>query len=125
MKPCNDENIEIERIWCGEATGWKLVARHVLSGLSAEKNIGFNEESRHRQELKLELSRQVSAKYPPKDFILEHACGPQGASFCLRHVPTGIAVSRHAGHESFSRFRREMMEEMFKRLRKDGSKENG
>jgi hypothetical protein len=122
MKPFEDENIQIERVWCGERTGSKLVARHAISGLTAERIIGFDEESKHRRELAEELRRKLSAQYPPEQFIFDHMCGPQGASLCLRHVPTGVSVARHIGRASFSRYRREMMQELFQRLREHEAK---
>ena len=123
MEFFSDEDIRVERIWCGEGTGTKLVVQHVLSGMSAERVIGFDDESRHRRELVVELSHRFSAQYPARDFVMEHMwSGPgKGSSLCLRHTPSGVAVGRVVGYEPVGRYRREMMAELFERLREHES----
>ena len=119
MELFNDEDIRVERVWCGEDVGTKLVVQHVLSGIIAERVIGFDEQGRHRRELLAELSHRFSAKYPARDFVMENLwLGPgKGASLCLRHMPSGLAVGRVVGYEPVSRFHREMMTELFQKLR--------
>jgi len=119
MELFSDDEIRVERVWCGESVGTKLVVRHLLSGLSAERLIGLEDEGRHRRELVAELSHRFSNQYPARDFILERLwCGPgKGASLCLRHEPSGISVGRVVGYEAEARFLREMRTELFERLR--------
>jgi hypothetical protein len=124
MEFFSNEHIQIERLWCDERTGTKLVVRHLLSGMTAERVIGFDDESRHRSELLHELSHRFSTRYPAQDFIMEHACGAgKGASLRLLHVSSGISVDRVVGYESVPRHQREMMAELFQKLRErdDGS----
>jgi hypothetical protein len=115
----NEGDISVERVWCDERTGSKLVVCHVPTGLSAERVIGFDAESQHRRELLVELAHRFSTHYPPQDFALEHMwCGREtGASLSLRHIPSGITVARLSGYEPAARFRREMLVELFQRLR--------
>jgi hypothetical protein len=119
MKHFSDEDVRVDRVWCGESTGTKLAARHTLSGLTAERVIGFEDESIHRRQLVADLSQLFSARYPAGDFVWEHLWnGPgKGASLCLRHVPTGIAIDRVLGYDPVTRYQREMLIELFGNLR--------
>jgi hypothetical protein len=119
MELFNAEDIEVERIWCGEVTGTKLLALHTPTGIAVERMIGFDDESRHRRELLAELSRRFSEQYPPEHFIIEHLWrGPgMGAALQIRHTPTGISVGRVVGHDPQSPHKRELLYELFAKLR--------
>ena len=124
MEFFSNQDIRVERVWCDERTGTKLVIRHLLSGMSVERVIGFEDENQHRKELVEELSHRFSAQYRAEDFLMEHMwMGPgKGASLRLRHVPSGISVGRVAGYESVPRHQREMMAELFQKLRESDEK---
>ena len=119
MQHFSEEDIRIERVWCGESIGSKLVARHTASGMTAERVIGFDDESPHKRELVAELAQRFSAHFPDKDFIMEHVRrGPgKGAALWLHHTPSGIKVGRVIGYDPVARHGREMMAEMIERLR--------
>ena len=119
MQHFSDEDIRIERVWCGESVGTKLVARHTVSGMTAERVIGFDEENLYKQELVAELAQRFSARFPDGDFIMEHLwCGPgKGAALWLHHTPSGIKVGRVIGYDPVGHHGREMMAEMIERLR--------
>jgi hypothetical protein len=114
-----DQDIRVERVWCGEDTGTKLVLQHIASGIKVERVIGFDDESRHRRELLAELAHGVSAQYPPEDIIIEHRWqGPgKGAALQIVHTPTGISVGRVVGYEPQASHQRELLSELFARLR--------
>jgi len=119
MNIVTDHNIRVERIWCGETTGSKLLVQHVPSGIFVERVIGFDEQSQYIAELQAQLLQQLNALYPPEHFIVEHLwCGPgKGASLRLIHVPTRTTVERFVGYEDKARHISEMMSELFFRLK--------
>lgn len=114
-----EEDIRVERVWCGESTGTKLVLHHTLTGLTVQRVIGFEEESPHRRELMNELSALCSTRYPPADFVLDtfYAGPDKPGSLGLRHIPSSLAVGRILGDEPVSRYQREMVVELFAKLR--------
>ena len=113
------EDIRVERVWCGEDTGKKLIVQHVASGITIVCNIGFDDESRHRRELLAQLAHRVSEQYPPEHFLIEHLWrGPsKGAALQIVHTPTGISVGRVIGYEPHTSHQRELLSELFARLR--------
>ena len=119
MQLFSEEDIQIERVWCGESIGTKLVVQHGASGMSAERVIGFDDEGPHRRDLVAELKQRFFAQFPDREFIMEHLwCGPgEGAALWLHHTPSGIKVGRVIGYEPVARHTSGMMAEMIERLR--------
>ncbi len=120
MNILSDGQVRIERVWCGEAIGAKLIAHHLPTGISVERVIGFEVRSGYGAELQAELLLQLSRSYPPEDFVIERGwTGPgKGASLCLRHIPSGKKVERHVGYEPVTQHCREMVVELFQQLHK-------
>ncbi|RYD49421.1 MAG: hypothetical protein EOP83_25195 [Verrucomicrobiaceae bacterium] len=119
MELFSDEDIQIERVWCGESIGTKLVIQHSASGITAERVIGFDDESLHKQELVAELKQRFFTQFPNRAFIMEHLWrGPgKGAALWLHHTPSGIKVGRVIGYDPVARHPSGMMAEMMGRLR--------
>jgi hypothetical protein len=118
MKLFDEEDIQVERIWCGEESGTKLLVKHNQTDLVAERMIGFEDEGQHRHELIAELAHRFSKQFPPEHFIIEHLwLGPgEGAALQLRHAPTGISVGRNVGCEPQGRYQRELFAELLRKL---------
>ena len=119
MQLFSEEDIRIERVWCGESIGTKLVVQHEASGMTAERVIGFDDENLHKRELVAELKQQFFSRFPDKEFIMERLwCGPgKGAALWLLHTPSGIKVGRNIGYDPVARYVPEMFAEMVERLR--------
>jgi hypothetical protein len=119
MELFSEENIQIDRVWCGESIGTKLVVQHAASGMTAERVIGFDDESVHKRELLAELQERFFARFPEKDFIMEHLWrGPgKGAALSLQHRPTGTKVDRYIGYDPVARFVPGMFAERVEQLR--------
>ena len=119
MELFSDEDVRVERVWCGEARGTKLVVHHALSGMTTERMIGFDDEGRHRRELVAELSHRLCERYPARYFVMEHMWGGpgKGSSLCLQHTPSGVTVGRVIGYDPVAHYRREMIAELFEKLR--------
>ena len=43
MQHFSHEDVRVERVWLGEETGTKLVVHHILSDITVERVIGFEE----------------------------------------------------------------------------------
>lgn len=113
-----DEDFRFDSVWIGEAIGTTLRCSHTPTGMSVERVIGFEEETRHRRDLRATLSRRLAETYPVSDFVIDHMrCGSLGAAVRLSHLPSGVAVERAIGFEPLNRFRREMVEELWRRIR--------
>lgn len=117
-----NEDISIERIWCGDEIGTKLRVEHGLSGMVLESVIGFEEEKIKKSELIAELRGKVLTKYPPGDFLINFLNGGpgKGESLQLVHKPTGVAVDRFVGYDKRDGHIREALREMFGKLRGRG-----
>lgn len=51
----------INHIWCGHGKGAALEIRHLPTGISVRREIGYDSEERHRVELLAELQRAINA----------------------------------------------------------------
>ena len=72
MQFFSEVDLRVERAWCSESIGTKLVIQHGASGVTAERVIGFDDESLHKKELVAELKQQFFAQFPDKEIILEN-----------------------------------------------------
>ncbi len=113
-----DEDFRFDSVWIGEEMGTRLRCSHCPTGMSVERVIGFEDETRHRRDLRATLSRRLAELYSPSDFVIHHmSCGSHGAAVRLSHLPSGVAVERAIGFEPPNRSRREMVEELWRRIR--------
>lgn len=63
MEPSSTKDFVIDRTWRGTGKGWELQIRHVPTGISVRREIGYKpeEEEQHRRELFAELQQKLRA----------------------------------------------------------------
>jgi hypothetical protein len=61
MQKNHPGDFEMDRIWCGPGKGAALQIRHLPTGLSVRRNIGYDPDERHLAELMAELKQKIQA----------------------------------------------------------------